>query len=50
MGIGIKYRPKLSDNITVTGGFNTFFPFQGFSDISTSKTLYSLFTNVRFQF
>jgi hypothetical protein len=50
MGIGIKYRPKLSDNITVTAGFNTFFPFQGFSDISTDKTLYSLFTNVRFQF
>jgi len=50
MGIGVKYRPKLSDNITVTAGFNTFFPFQGFSDISTSKTLYSLFTNVRLQF
>ncbi len=50
MGVGIKYRPRLSDNITVTAGFNTFFPFQGFRDISTDKTLYSLFTNVRFQF
>jgi hypothetical protein len=50
MGVGVKYRPRLSDNITVTAGFNTFFPFQGFRDISTDKTLYSLFTNVRFQF
>jgi hypothetical protein len=49
-GIGIKYRPKLSDNISFTSGFNTFIPFQGFKDISTGRTLYSLFTNVRFQF
>ena len=49
-GIGIKYRPKLSDNISITAGFNTFIPFQGFKDISTGRTLYSLFTNVRFQF
>jgi hypothetical protein len=50
LGIGVKYRPLLSDNISVTAGFNTFFPFQGFQEISTGRTLYSLFTNVRFQF
>ena len=49
-GIGIKYRPPLSDNIVITAGFNAFFPFRGFRDIYTSQTLYSLFTNVRFQF
>jgi carboxypeptidase family protein len=49
-GIGVKYRPKLSDNISITSGFNAFFPFQGFKDIYTGKTLFSLFTNVRFQF
>ena len=50
LGIGVKYRPLLSDNISITAGFNTFFPFQGFQEISTGRTLYSLFTNVRFQF
>jgi len=50
LGIGVKYRPLLSDNISFTAGFNTFFPFQGFQEISTGRTLYSLFTNVRFQF
>lgn len=50
LGVGIKYRPLLSDNISITAGFNTFFPFQGFQEISTGRTLYSLFTNVRFQF
>ena len=49
-GIGIKYRPPLSDNIVITAGFNAFFPFRGFRDIYTSQTLYSLFTNVRFMF
>jgi hypothetical protein len=49
-GIGVKYRPPLSDNIVVTAGFNAFFPWAGFRDIYTSKTLYSAFVNVRFQF
>ena len=49
-GIGVKYRPPLSDNIVITAGFNAFFPFRGFRDIYTSQTLYSLFTNVRFMF
>jgi len=50
LGVGLKYRPLLSDNISITAGFNTFFPFQGFQEILTGRTLYSLFTNVRFQF
>lgn len=49
-GLGFTYRPPLSENITLTGGFNAFFPFRGFRDIYTSQTLYSLFAIVRFQF
>jgi len=49
-GIGASYRPPLSENIVVTGGVNAFQPFQGFRDISTNRTLLSLFANVRFRF
>jgi hypothetical protein len=44
------YRPPLSDNITVSGVFNAFFPFQGFRDIYTGQTLFSVAANVRFRF
>jgi Carboxypeptidase regulatory-like domain len=49
-GIGVAYRPPLSENIVITGGVNAFEPFQGFRDISTSRTLFSAFANVRFRF
>jgi hypothetical protein len=49
-GLGVSYRPPLSENIVVTGGVNGFQPFQGFRDISTNRTLFSLFANVRFRF
>jgi hypothetical protein len=49
-GIGVSYRPPLSENIVLTGGVNGFSPFQGFRDISTNRTLFSLFANVRFRF
>jgi len=49
-GIGASYRPPLSENIVITGGVNMFQPFQGFRDISTNRTLLSLFANVRFRF
>ncbi len=49
-GLGITYRPALSDNMVITGGFNTFSPFQGFRDIYRPGNLYSGFANVRFQF
>ncbi len=49
-GLGFSYRPALSDNMTVLGGFNSFRPFGGFQDIYKSPTLYSVFSNVRFQF
>ena len=49
-GIGVKYRPPLSDNIIVTMGVNSFQPFQGFKDIYRGKVLFSAFANVRFTF
>jgi len=49
-GIGFTYRPALSDNMIVLGGFNAFKPFGGFRDIYQSPMLYSVFSNVRFQF
>jgi len=49
-GIGFTYRPKLSENISVTSGFNAFFPFQGFRDIYFGHTLFAVFTSVKFRF
>lgn len=49
-GVGFTYRPALSDNMVVLGGFNAFIPLGGFSNIFQSQVLYSVFSNVRFQF
>jgi hypothetical protein len=49
-GFGVTYRPALSDNITITGVVNAFFPFQGFRDIYGGQTLFSVAANVRFRF
>jgi hypothetical protein len=49
-GIGVSYRPPLSENIVITGVFNAFVPFQGFRDIYTEQVLYSVAANVRFRF
>jgi Carboxypeptidase regulatory-like domain len=49
-GLGVVYRPFLSDNFAVNGVVNAFVPFQGFKDIFNSSTLYSVAVNVRFRF
>jgi Carboxypeptidase regulatory-like domain len=49
-GLGLTYRPPLSDNIVLTGVFNAFFPFRGFKDIYNGSTLFSVAANVRFRF
>lgn len=49
-GIGIVYRPPLSENIVITGVANSFIPFQGFREIITNRTLFSVFAQVRFRF
>jgi len=48
--LGVKYRPPLTENISVTGGAAMLMPGEGLRNIYTGKTMFSLFTNVRFQF
>jgi hypothetical protein len=48
--LGFQYRPPLSENIVIIGGASALSPGQGFRDIYSGKTLFSLFANVRFQF
>ena len=49
-GIGVTYRPPLSENIILTGGASALQPGDGFKDIYTSRTLFSLFGSVKFTF
>jgi len=49
-GVGVEYRPPLSENIVLTGGASALQPGQGFIDIYTSRTLFSLFGTVKFTF
>jgi len=49
-GIGVEYRPPLSENIVLTGGASALQPSQGFKDIYTNRTLFSLFGSVKFTF
>jgi hypothetical protein len=48
--LGFEYRPPLSENISITGGAAALFPGQGFRDIFSGTTQFSVFANVRFQF
>jgi hypothetical protein len=49
-GIGVSYRPPLSENIVITSGVTALTPGTGLRQIYTSKTLVSAFTLVKFQF
>ncbi|HXB73230.1 MAG TPA: hypothetical protein VNY05_33645 [Candidatus Acidoferrales bacterium] len=49
-GIGVQYRPLLSDNLTVTAGVGTLAPGRGFKDLYTGRTLFSAFVNLRMVF
>jgi len=49
-GIGVEYRPPLTENIVITGGASALQPGQGFKDIYTSRTQFSLFGAVKFTF
>jgi Carboxypeptidase regulatory-like domain len=50
LGIGVKYRPPLTENIVLTAGAAALQPGQGFKDIYTSRTLFSLFGTAKFTF
>jgi hypothetical protein len=45
-----EYRPPLTENIILTGGVSALTPGQGFRDIYTGRTLFSLFGSVKFAF
>jgi hypothetical protein len=49
-GIGVEYRPPLSENIILTGGAAALQPGQGFKDLYSSRTLFSLFVSMKFAF
>jgi hypothetical protein len=49
-GVGIEYRPPLTENIILTAGASALQPGQGFKDIYGSHTLFSLFGSVKFVF
>jgi hypothetical protein len=50
LGLGMEYRPPLSENIILTAGASALQPGQGFKDIYTGRTLFSLFGSVKFTF
>jgi hypothetical protein len=49
-GAGASYRPPLSDNIVLVGGFTHMILGQGLQDVYTRHHLVSLFGNLRLQF
>lgn len=48
--IGVRYRPPLTENIAITAGAAALIPGQGLKDIYTGRVMYSIFTDIRFQF
>jgi Carboxypeptidase regulatory-like domain len=48
--VGFRYRPLLTENIAFTFGAAGLTPGEGFRDIYGGKTLFSLFTDLRFRF
>jgi hypothetical protein len=49
-GYGLQYRPLLSENIVVTGGFGALFPQAGFKDLYNGRVQFSAFLNLRLAF
>jgi hypothetical protein len=49
-GVGLQYRPLLSENIVVTAGFGALFPQGGFLDLYNGRVLFSAFLNLRLAF
>ena len=50
LGLGVQYRPPLSENFILTGGASMLQPGQGFRDIYTGRTQFSLFGTAKFTF
>src|SRR5579859_2646221 len=49
-GSVVTYRPAITENIVLTGGASALQPGDGFKDIYTSRTLFSLFGSAKFTF
>jgi len=49
-GIGIRYRPFLSDNVVFIVGFNTLFPGAGLRQIYSGGPFYAVFTGLQFRY
>jgi len=49
-GVGVTYRPPLTENIILTGGASMLQPGQGFRDIYTGRTLFSVFGSAKLTF
>ncbi len=49
-GVGVEYRPPLTENIVVRGGASALVPSEGLKQLYNGQTLFSLFANVRLQF
>ena len=49
-GLGVEYRPPLTENIVLTGGASALAPGNGFQDIYTSRILFSLFGQAKLIF
>ena len=50
VGAGVTYRPPLTENIILTGGASILQPGQGFRDIYTGRTLFSVFGSAKLTF
>lgn len=50
LGIGVEYRPPLSENLVLTGGASMLQPGQGFKDMYTGRTQFSVFGLAKFTF
>ena len=49
-GMGIQYRPPLTENVVITGGVSNLVPGAGFEDILNKRVLISGFTTIRLTF
>jgi hypothetical protein len=50
LGMGVEYRPPLSENVVIRGGVSSLIPGRGFEDIYTGKALFAGFASVTFRF
>jgi len=50
LGVGVQYRPPLSENLVLTGGAAMLQPGRGFQDIYTGRTQFSVFGQAKFTF